>query len=455
MNTGSDGKRTYRITTLGCKVNQYESNYISKTLEMNGLRKAGGAERADICVINTCIVTQRASRQSRQAIRKLIRENPGSTVAAAGCYAQVFPDELKKIDGLKIIAGNTSKGELPRLLLDDPPPEGRVLLLEDFEKDMPFEFLEPVDFPERTRAYLKIQDGCRSFCSYCIVPFARGPLRSLPPAGVLDMMKRLAEAGYREVVLTGIHLGKYGVDLGEDLDLSGLLKMIAGENMPVRVRISSIEPNEVGDELIEMMAGEQWLCRHFHISLQNGDDRILKRMKRGYDSRDFARLVEKIKRKIPLAAIGIDIMSGFPGEDHIAHTNTVRLLEKLPVSYLHVFPFSPRPGTRAFSFEGRVLPEIIKERAMELRMLGEKKRGTFYGKCLEREFVVLAERRHPRMNRFMSGRSDNYLAVNFVSSDDLSGELIGVRLKEVQKDGIRGEMSSKGAGVRCRSELLR
>ena len=430
--------KSFKIITLGCKVNQYESAYLSETLTHAGWVRVKKGDKADVAIINTCIVTQRAAHQSRQSIRKALRENPGGTVAATGCYAQVFPQELEQINGIGLIAGNTTKAKLPELLLDSTHSGGESLVLKDFDPEMPFEPLPIKRFPGRTRAYLKIQDGCQSFCTYCIVPFARGPCRSLSQQRVLSMLDALSREGYKEVVLTGIHLGKYGVDLKEDADLNRLLHAIGRQGLPLRIRLSSIEPNEINDELIDMVGNEKWLCRHFHIPLQSGDDRILKRMNRNYKAQEFARVIEAIHTRIPHAGIGVDVMSGFPGEGPIEHQNTLSLITDLPVSYLHVFPFSCRTGTAASLFDGRVDPGIIKKRASELRNIGQQKRSAFYQACLKKEFLVLAETWHSKENKIMKGMSDNNLPVLFSSSQDSKGRLVPVRTERVDNNMVIG-----------------
>ncbi len=424
--------KIFKIITLGCKVNQYESAYLMETLALAGWRVAGRDETADVVIVNTCIVTQRAAHQSRQAIRKAIRENPAGYVAAVGCYAQVFPEELSEIEGLGLIADNRMKAGVPGFLVrGDASPE-TALLLKSFEPCARFSVMDICRFPGRARAYLKIQDGCESFCSYCIVPFARGPYRSLPPEKVIRMVETLSDQGYGEVVLTGIHLGKYGVDLGEGMDLVSLLRQIGGKGLPLRIRLSSIEPNEVRMGLIEMAASESWLCRHFHIPLQSGDDRVLDRMNRHYTAREFVNTIEAVYARIPHAAIGVDIMAGFPGEDSRAFDVGYSVLKDLPVSYLHVFPFSPRPGTAASRFKGRVDPEEIKERAARLRALGEWKRRLFYQGCLDREFPVLAEKWESRERGLMQGRSDNYLPVVFPVAPDFAQGPVQVLMDRIE-----------------------
>jgi len=433
-------QKTFRVITLGCKVNQYESACLEERLKATGWDMAGKDSKADLVIINTCIVTQRASYQSRQAIRKAIRENPGCLAAAVGCYGQVFPDELSGIEGIGVIAGNADKLSLPDILQENPQKCGPCVISNDFTKKGAFDYIPARGLSDRTRASLKIQDGCESFCSYCIVPFARGPVRSLDPSKVVESLHALCEEGYKEAVLTGIHLSRYGADLGNGIDLKNLLVRIDNEMLPLRIRLSSLEPNEIDRELIEMMASCDWLCRHFHIPLQSGDDHILEMMNRHYSSRDFARLADMIFEKIPLAAIGLDVIAGFPGEDDNAYNNTFSLINNLPVSYLHVFPFSPRKGTAAAEFPDHIEHKEIKERAAGLRELGKKKREVFHRSCIGKEFSVLAKGRHSAKKDMMEGISDNYLNIIFPSSRLIKNSLLTVRVIETGEDGIIGKV---------------
>ena len=435
-------RRTFKIVTLGCKVNQYESAALKEALLASRCSEPSHDGRADLTIINTCIVTQNASNQSRQAIRKALRENPSGMTAAIGCYAQVYPEELADIKGIHLIAGNTVKDQLPEILSVSKDTDNHSLLSEGFKTEMPFRYLPIKRFLDRTRAFLKIQDGCRSFCSYCIVPLARGPLRSLDSASVIRALNALSEEGYQEVVLTGIHLGKYGVGIEETIDLSGLLRLIGKEGFPCRVRLSSIEPNEIDPELIEMMASEDWLCRHFHIPLQSGDDGILKKMNRAYTSKEFARLIERIYESMPHAAIGVDIMAGFPGEDNRAFQNTFNLVRESPVSYLHVFPYSPRKGTPAANFAGQLDGSVIKDRAGKLRGLGRRKRKAFYGTCVGKSYSVLTEGWQSEAEKTIKGLSDNYLPVTFPYPRLIKNKLIPVRIERVEKNGLIGSIQS-------------
>ena len=414
-------------------------------------------------IVNSCIVTQRATYQTRQAIRKVIKESPSATTAVIGCYAQVFPEELSGIEGVSLVVGNTMKSRVPQILLDTHPsgpplaknPSQACCPTTKFsssqpspqtswEGELPDSFqsttLSAEMFSGRTRAFLKIQDGCDSFCSYCIVPFARGHLRSLHPQSAISMLRSFADKGYKEVVLTGIHLGKYGADLQAGTNLHELLKLIKEEGLPLRIRLSSLEPKEIGSDLIDMVASEPWLCRHFHIPLQSGDDLILRRMHRKYTSREFAALIHRIKERVPLAAVGVDVMAGFPGEDDRAFKNTFDLLTELPVSYLHVFPFSPRKGTAASTLSGRVNEKEIKRRADSLRGVGAEKRQVFYTSCLGKKFQVLAEGWKSRERGIIRGFSDNYLPVTFPSTQLLRNEFVNVVIKKVEKNEVVGDV---------------
>jgi threonylcarbamoyladenosine tRNA methylthiotransferase MtaB len=431
-------QKTFRLITLGCKVNQYESACLEERLKDTGWIQADKNCRADLVVINTCIVTQRASYQSRQAIRRAIRENPGCIAAAVGCYGQTFQDELAGIEGLNIITGNADKLSLPDILQENFKRPQTCIVSNDFTKKGTFDYLPAKALSDRTRASLKIQDGCDSFCSYCIVPFARGPIRSLEPSKVLKALYTLSEEGYKEVVLTGIHLSKYGADQGKGISLKTLLLMIEAEKLPLRIRLSSLEPNEIDLELAEIMGAGSGVCRHFHIPLQSGDDNILKRMNRHYSSGDFARLVEMIHDKIPLAAIGLDVIVGFPGEDDNAHTNTFSFISNLPVSYIHVFPYSPRKGTAAAGFPDQVDQKVIKERAAELRELGKQKRKVFHMSCIGEEFSVITKGWHSEKKNMIEGISDNYLNIIFPSSKLLRNSLLTIKVVETGEDGVIG-----------------
>jgi threonylcarbamoyladenosine tRNA methylthiotransferase MtaB len=360
-------------------------------------------------------------------------------VVATGCHAQVHADEFTSIGGVGTVYGNHAKGRLPDRLLEAVKLRAGATPVEEVVTIPPtFDPMPISRFSERVRAHLKIQDGCRSFCSYCIVPFARGPCRSLPPRDVLGALRGLAESGYREVVLTGIHLGKYGSDLENGMDLHRLLAMVRDERLPLRIRLSSLEPGEIHEDLIDLVAMEPWLCRHFHIPLQSGDSSILRAMNRHYSPDDFARLVARIKERIPMATIGADVMVGFPGEDEQAFENTFSLIRDMPVSYLHVFPFSRRKGTVAFDLDNQISPQVIKSRAARLRTLGSEKRAALYGSCVGSTLTVVSEGWCAEEEGLARGMADNYVPVRFRSSQPHEGALISVKIERISTDGVTG-----------------
>ncbi len=430
--------RIFKIVTLGCKVNQYESAAIEESLSAEGWKRALPGDLPDLTVINTCIVTQRASYQSRQAVRKAVREKGKGIVAVTGCYPQVFPEEIKCLDGVDIITGNPGKTGITGLLKNDGLPFQKQCEIASFSRNMPFEYMPVSEFSDRTRATLKIQEGCESFCSYCIVPYARGPLRSLPSDRVMESLRAFFDRGYREAVLTGIHLGKYGVDLDRGENLEKLLERILTGIPGLRIRLSSLEPVEITDGIIDMMASGEGLCRYFHISLQSGDSGILEKMNRRYTPDDFARIVESIHDRVPMAAIGVDIIAGFPGEDEEAFRNSYKLISGLPVSYLHVFPFSVRKGTPAAKYPDQVNSGIIKERAAVLRALGREKRMKFYESCLNNNFFVLAEGWHSKEKMLVKGLSDNYLPFVFPFDHPVRNQMIMLTAQRIENENIAG-----------------
>ena len=417
-------------TTLGCKVNQCESESIAKTLISSGWTHAGDETGADLCIINTCAVTRRASMQSRQAIRQAIRSNPGAVIIATGCYAETEPDELRKIEGIDRIIGNRKKENIFEIIRNEfkcPADSGGFVHAPSARSGI------------RTRAFLKIQDGCDAFCTYCIVPYARGRSRSMPVQSVIESVNNLREAGYREAVLSGIHLGKYGQDLSPGTTLTALLELITDSCIIDRVRLSSIEPNELTPGIIKLAAESGKICSHFHIPLQSGDDGILKKMHRPYSREYFKDLIIRIKESMPDAAIGVDILAGFPGETDEAFHNTYSLIDELPVSYLHVFPFSPRKKTPAFDFPEQVPADIIKTRCTEMRRLGALKKADFYKKAAGTEADILIEDKRDEKSGLLKGISSNYLSVLIKGEDRIRNRIVKVRIDKACGDHATGQ----------------
>ena len=359
--------KTVSIVTLGCKVNFTDSESIADDLKAMGYRVVLGHHRADAAVVNTCTVTQKADYQSRQAVRRMKREIGDGPVIITGCSVVVYPEIVANIGVESVIVHPKSKDTIAdivrRYIGPSNIPDG--MNADASVKGSSRSVLDGA----RTRAFVKIQEGCNARCSYCVVPLARGAERSVPLKDIIDHISDLSSRGYREIVLTGIHLGRYGDT--DKLSLLGLLRRLVEKKFPVRYRLSSLEPLEISDELIRFMADTPDIAPHLHIPLQSGDNRILKDMRRPYRTDYFTKLVEKANALLDSPGIGIDVMVGFPGEDDVAFNNTVSLIERLPVTYLHVFPFSPRPGTPAFRMTGKVPGNIKKERAKIIRDIGD------------------------------------------------------------------------------------
>lgn len=396
----------FTIVTLGCRVNQCESEALAKELTSLGWDRAGRGDRADAAIVNTCCVTQKAAMQSRQAIRRAIRGHVGAQIIATGCYAQTEPEAIGRIAGVCAIIGQSDKHRLARLLAHGRPlPEA----LSPIARQTVFSpFAEPA-LGNRARPLVKIQDGCNSFCTYCIVPYARGRSRSLAPEAVVAAIDRIRAAGYHEAVLTGIHMGAYGLDLQPPTRLYDLLARLAAENPIGRIRLSSIEPQELGTDIIELVARHPLFCRHFHIPLQSADDGILRAMARPYTAAEAIATVTRIAELIPDAAIGADIIVGFPGESAEAFQRTLDCVARLPLTYLHVFPFSPRQGTVASHLKGRLAPAQMEARCRRLRQVGQAKKMAFWRCQVDKTVDVIAEMKIAEGG--FRAMSDNYIPV--------------------------------------------
>lgn len=419
------------ITTLGCKVNQFESAAFASRFEALGCEMVAFQAEADVYVINTCTVTAKAGQQSRQLIRRVLHEHPRARVVVTGCYAQMDPETVLNLAEQPVtIIGNGNKHLLVEAALSERASDLVMLMGKIREKkeicDLPVK-----RFRGRTRAYLRIQDGCDNFCSYCIVPYTRGRSRSLPLAGVLEQTAVFSEQGYRELVITGINVGKYGLDLGEGDTIYSLLDRLCRDFPGLRLRLSSIEPTEVNDQLLELMGRHANFMPHLHIPLQSGDDQVLARMNRRYDRAEFAAVIHRVRRSLPDAAIGCDVLGGFPGETDEEAENTYRLLADLPVSYLHVFPYSRRPATLAASMRSQ-LPGPVKEaRVRRLRELDAEKRQAMYADNVGRVHRVLVERRQSKTG-LLQGFSENYLPILCAGGSGLIRRVVPVRLVAVE-----------------------
>lgn len=415
------------ITTLGCKTNQFESAGMSESLQQQGYQTVPFNEQADVYIINTCTVTAKSDAESRKLIRRAARLNPAAQVVVTGCYAQLAADELSRLPNVSLVIGNSEKRDIARLLETAVQEGGASVSVADISGESTAEPLQLESFAEHTRAFLQIQNGCDAYCAYCIVPYARGRSRSVPFDEVLAGVKRFADAGFREVVLTGIHLGAYGRDLPDKVDLAALLNEVGASGAVNRLRVGSVEPDEVTDVLIDIMASGRHICPHLHLPLQSGSDRVLAAMGRGYRSGEIRTLVDRLVKAMHDIAIGFDVIAGFPGESDADHAATCSLLQELPTAYLHVFPYSRRPGTRAAEMPGHLSPQVIKRRAEELRRIGEEKKLAFASRFVGKELELVMLEGGKR------GISGNYLTVSLAKSHD--APVARVKVLSVTADG--------------------
>ncbi len=423
---------TFFIQNFGCRAAQADGAALACLLHRHGLAAAERPRDADLVIVNTCTVTAAADEDVRQAVRRVHAENPGARILVTGCYAQRAPEELAALPGVTWVVGNSHKLQIPEILcgpLGAAPYHGQIYVGDIFAQR---DFLAaPVEdaFGERTRPNLKIQDGCNNRCSFCIIPFVRGRSRSAPPEVVVDQVRRLAER-YREVVLSGINLGRWGREPGSRLRLADLLRRLLEETPVERIRLSSIEPMDWSDELIELVASSPRIAKHVHAPLQTGSDAVLRRMRRRYRAQHYADRIWKARRAMPLAAIGADVMVGFPGETDAEFEENRRFIEELPFTYLHVFTYSARPGTPAAGMANQVPVAVRKERNRVLRELAAAKNLEFRQRMvgLKLSAVTLGQER--------TALTENYLKVELAQTRP-ANRLIEVEIGGLTPDGLR------------------
>ena len=398
-------QRRVSFHTLGCKLNFSESSTLAREFEQGGFVRVAPEAEADICVVNTCSVTEHADKKCRNLIRKLHRRNPGAIIAVTGCYAQLKPEDIAAINGVDIVLGNNDKGDLYKRVLE-LTGKGRARVY-SCDTDSLTRFFAAFSSGDRTRAFLKVQDGCDYCCAYCTIHYARGASRNLPVADAVAEARQIAAAGQKEIVITGVNTGDFGRTTGEKfIDLLRALDAVEGIE---RYRISSIEPNLLTDDIVEFCAASPKFQHHFHIPLQSGSDRILGLMRRRYTTARFAGRIEAVRRLMPDAFIGIDVIVGFPGETEADFGETYAFLERTAPAFLHIFPFSERPGTPAVALPGKVQPAVAARRVAELEALCERLHGTFCAKAVGTEDRVLFE--STRRGGMMFGFTGNYRRV--------------------------------------------
>lgn len=425
--------------TLGCKLNFAETSTIGKTLKEAGVRTVRRGEKADICVINTCSVTEMADKKCRQAIHRLTKEHPGAFVVVTGCYAQLKPDQVSEIEGVDLVLGAEQKGDLVNYLGNlEKHAHGEAVITAT--KDIRT-FVPSCSRGDRTRYFLKVQDGCDYFCSYCTIPFARGRSRNGRVADLVAQAREVAAEGGKEIVLTGVNIGDFGKSTGETFfDLIRALDEVEGIE---RYRISSIEPNLLTDEIIDFVASSKRFMPHFHIPLQSGCDEVLKLMRRRYDTALFAHKIQRIKELMPDAFIGVDVIVGTRGETPEYFEQAYEFIRGLDITQLHVFSYSERPGTQALKIDYVVPAEEKHRRSQRLLALSDEKTKSFYMRYIGKEAKVLME--HSKPGTKMHGFTDNYIRVELENDDRLDNQIVDVRLGEFNEEtvALQGNLKNK------------
>ncbi len=431
--------KTVSFHTLGCKLNFAETSTVERQFVERGFQIVGFHEQTEICVINTCSVTQRTDKECRQIIRGALRMSPNAFVVVTGCYAQLKPEEIARIPGVDLVLGTNEKFKIFDYadgFIKNNHPSIFVSPISEIESFGP---ASSFDTDGRTRAFLKVQDGCDYTCSFCVIPFARGASRSEPLEVTVAQATELVRQGYKEIVLTGVNVGDYGKKYVTSIFV--LLKELDKIDGICRVRISSIEPNLLKRDMIEYIAQSEKVCHHFHIPLQSGHNEILRLMQRRYTVEHYYRLIHTIKELIPDCGIGVDVIVGFPGETNAYFEETYRFIRELPIAYLHVFSYSERLDTGALNLPGSVDPKIRHERSERLRMLGAKKKYQFYSEILGKTLPVLLEREKKEGRMF--GFTDNYVRVSVEYDQHLVNEIADVKLMGIADNVAVGEVMER------------
>ncbi len=431
---------TVAFYTLGCKLNYSETSTISKQFLEKGFEVVDYNDRAEVYVINTCTVTENAEKDCRQMVRRALRNNPSAYVIVTGCYAQLRPEEISAIEGVNAVLGSNEKFEIFDKINSFDKNQPSCIYVSPSENLNSFHSAFTVEEDSRTRAFFKIQDGCNYKCSFCTIPLARGKSRSLDPEEVKTQFKKIIDSGFKEIILTGVNVGDYGKAF--EKNLTSLLKDLVKIPGEFRIRISSIEPNLLTDEIVNLAAGEEKLCNHFHIPLQSGSPKILRLMQRRYKAEDYQTLISKAVNKIPDLGIGVDVIVGFPGETEEDFLQTYDFIKELPVSYLHVFTYSERPDTKAAAFDGAVDVHERKRRNNMLRILSEKKRNEFYRKFMGKVFTVLFE--YEEDNGLIKGFTSNYIRVQTKYNSELINKFVKVKISEVKGNICTTEIEEHG-----------
>ena len=433
-------RKTFNIITLGCKVNQYESEAIEEIFEARGFERK--EENADIYVINTCTVTNMSDRKSRQMISRARSDNPDAIIAVMGCYSQVKPEEVAKIEGVDIILGSRNKEEVVDLCEDFLQNKEATDKLISVSEEKSYEDLAISNQIGMTRAYMKIQDGCNMYCSYCLIPYARGNVVSRPMDSIIKEAERLGSNGFKEIVLTGIHVASYGKDFKDGTSLIDVIENVAKVDGIKRIRLSSMEPRHITKDFLERMKATGKACDHFHLSLQSGSDDILKAMNRKYDTKTFKEKVDLIREVFPNAGLTTDIIVGFPTETDQNHKDTMAFVDSIKFAKTHLFKYSQRDGTNAATMSGQVNGNIKKDRLKDLEKIEETNRKEFLEKQIGQSLSVLFESKSD-IKGFKSGYSTNYLRVNVKDPSIKDNEIFDIKITGIENNELIGKLLNK------------
>jgi threonylcarbamoyladenosine tRNA methylthiotransferase MtaB len=429
------------FSTLGCRVNQYESEAMAEKFIREGYEVVDFSEIADVYVINTCTVTNMGDKKSRQIISKARRLNNNAIIAVVGCYSQMAPKEVSEIEGVDVVLGTRNKGDVVYYVNKARDEEKVQVHVEGVLKNKKFEDLNIEEYQDKTRAFLKIQDGCNRFCTYCAIPYARGSVCSKEPRKVIDEVKKLASHGFKEVILSGIHTASYGLDLDGNITLIDLIEDIEKIHGIERVRIGSIEPAFFTNEVIEKIKGFKKLCPHFHLSLQSGCNTVLKRMNRRYTAEEYEHIVNILRDNIKDVSISTDVIVGFPGETEEEFNETYEFLKRIKLTKTHIFKYSPRKGTRAAEMKGQLDGKIKEERSKALIALNDINEENFIKKYINKNVKVLLEQEVKGKENIFEGYTENYIKVQVEKPENIkSGDIIECKIEKAHKDFAEGKI---------------
>lgn len=428
--------KTVAFCTLGCKVNQYETEAMSELFKEKGYALKKFEEKSDIYIINTCTVTATGDKKSRQMIRRALYTNPEAIIAVTGCYAQVAPEEVKKIQGVSLIIGTNKKREIVNIIEEYVETKEEKAVVEDILKDKEYKEMQISSYEERTRAFVKIEDGCNQFCSYCIIPYARGPVRSRPVENICKEITALAKNGFKEVVLTGINISSYGID--NNSNLAQVIESVAQISGIERIRLGSLEPRILTEDFIQRISKISKMCNHFHISLQSGCNETLRRMNRKYTAEECFECIENLRKYFYLPAITADVIAGFPGETEEEFEKTIEFLRKVKFSEAHIFAYSNRKGTRADTMPGQLDKATKDARSRKMIELCAKSQRDYMDSFTEKTAEVLFERESEK--GIYEGHMTNYVTVRVQSQTDISHKILPVKITGISKGYLKGEL---------------